>query len=230
MSSRCSSSIWVTQLLLLAPSTEWQRERNKQMVWWKVGRLLSETVLANASLQCAHNCGLHRGVVVFLRVFLPGLFVASPWQFEVFLDLGVYPKTGKFLCFGSISYLSVLGEKLFWGWANMLDPATDTPSCSQGLPVPQVSLVSSVPEVAGPVWRFHPQVLCVCEHLLEVFSQSWGLGTGSICSFWFMSWGRASHGALSAFSCDYNGQPTQTLHGDSKNGLKWLKHLNIFFF
>lgn len=186
MSSRCSSSIWVTQLLLLAPSTEWQRERNKQMVWWKVGRLLSETVLANASLQCAHNCGLHRGVVVFLRVFLPGLFVASPWQFEVFLDLGVYPKTGKFLCFGSISYLSVLGEKLF---------GVERTCWTQPL-TPQVALRASL-SPRFP-WCHQSQRLqdpcgvsipksCVSVNISSRFSHSrggWALGVSALFGLW----------------------------------------------
>lgn len=46
------------QLLVLAQSREWQQEGNKQMVGWKMGWLLSETVLARASLQHTHSPGL----------------------------------------------------------------------------------------------------------------------------------------------------------------------------
>lgn len=73
VSAWCSSSIWVMQLLVLAQSIERQRERNKQMVGRKVGQVLSETVLANAKLQCARNCGLcwGKGPWWFQRGFLP---------------------------------------------------------------------------------------------------------------------------------------------------------------
>jgi len=111
----------------------------------------------------------------------------------------------------------------------MLEPAVDTPRCS----VPRLSLVLSVPaaaEAAGPMWRLRPRGQCACGCLLKVFSRSWGSGARSAHSFWFMSWSRVSHGARSAFSCGYNGQLTQTLHGESKNDLKWLKCSNMFCF
>lgn len=41
-SARCSSSIWVMQLLVRAQSGEWQWERNNRMVSWKVGGLLEK--------------------------------------------------------------------------------------------------------------------------------------------------------------------------------------------
>lgn len=60
--------VWVMQLLVLAQSTEQQREGNKQMVGWKMGWLLSETVLAHASLQHTHSPGLGwEGFLLFGR-------------------------------------------------------------------------------------------------------------------------------------------------------------------
>lgn len=52
------SSVWAVQLLVLAQSTKQQQEGNKQMVGWKMGWLLSETVLARASLQHTHSPAL----------------------------------------------------------------------------------------------------------------------------------------------------------------------------
>lgn len=83
-------SIQVTPPLMLAWSTEWQWERSEEMAGWKVGQLLSETALANASLGWICNWGLccrHFGGI--FTCFEPFL---CTWLQVGFVVLGACPR------------------------------------------------------------------------------------------------------------------------------------------
>lgn len=168
ISAQCGSLIWVTQLLVLAQSIEWQRERNKQMVWWKVGRLLSETVLASANLQCAYNCGL---CWRFLLVS-GGFFALSTeslsftfWGICTFRSLSQDRKLSSFVLKASPTWC--IGSKALLGFrghvgASYWHPELLSGPCSPlGFPGAVGPRSAAAAEAVGPMQHFHPRVLCV---------------------------------------------------------------------